>query len=963
MAIALKSEVLAKPHRSTPYEFHHQSAISLQYRRNRRAPAHQDRRGDAGSRTRNLGVRTSVTFAIALTTILTSAAQETTAQTSYNAADKATLASYYSLEDYGSRLPGKLGNLVTIEGTNVPVEVLLRRIGQQSTLSIVFDTDLVASLPAQSLNLNRVAAATAVLQVIADTGLRALVTPDWRILVVPTAGPPSSVPSVAQATRSQTVRGVVLDRTTGGPLPGASVVVLDTEPLLGTISDGEGNFSIRNVPIGRHDIEARFLGYGAVRKTSVFVGSSKEVVLTFEMTEQVLTGEDIIVTPDIQKDLPINELAAVSVRPFTVEETRRYAGGVDDPARIASAFAGVTTTGDIADNALIIRGNAPKGVSWRLEGVDIPNPTHFAGLNVAGGGGVTIFSSQLLDDSDFLTGAFPAEYGNALAGVFDMHMRRGNSESREHTFQIGLLGVDLATEGPFTARSNASYLINYRYSTLGLLMPLIPASGLPIYQDLSFKTSFPIARTGRLDFWGIGGLDRQKQDALENIADWQYRSDRTRVRLDLGMGAMGATYRHIVGPQTYMTASLAATGQRTTYRDWLVRPDGEFVPQVDLNNLNTSVTGSVTLNHKLSASSALRTGLSARNLRFDNSVSAAAHDSSALIGIATEDGSTWLSRAFAQVRFGLGASTTMDIGLHAQQFVLTDEISLEPRVAIQQKLSVRHTLKLAYGLHSQVEDVRFYFLMPYEEGNDPVPAVGILPNIDLAMTKAHHAVIGHDWHVGELMRVKLEGYYQYLFDVPVISDSSYSLINFTQDFELAEELSNSGAGKNYGIEATVERFLGNDYYFLVTGSVFESRYRGGDGIWRDTRYDQRFAANALGGREFVTAKGNVVGVNGRLTIFGGSRRSPVDLIASAAQHDVVLDETNLFSIKDPSRAIADVTITYRRNRQKTASIWALQVKNVLASSSRYFEYDYSNDRVAELKDTVVLPVLSYKIEF
>ncbi|HBZ37841.1 MAG TPA: hypothetical protein DEO59_04970 [Balneola sp.] len=225
---------------------------------------------------------------------------------------------------------------------------------------------------------------------------------------------------------------------------------------------------------------------------------------------------------------------------FTVEETQRYAGGLDDPGRLVPVFPGVNSTGGVQNNAISIRGNAPKSVQWRLEGIEIPNPNHFAGLSVAGGGGLTLFSAQLLSNSDFFTGAFPSEYGNALSGVFDINFRSGNRNKREHAFQIGINGLEASSGGPIKKNGSATYLFNYRFSTLTLLQPLLPVEGRIQYQDLSFKIDVPTQNSGRFEFWGIGGLDLQTMEAKTDSSKWEYAfSDFTENRIDLGVGAVG----------------------------------------------------------------------------------------------------------------------------------------------------------------------------------------------------------------------------------------------------------------------------------------------------------------------------------------------------------------------------------------------------------------------------------------
>lgn len=248
----------------------------------------------------------------------------------------------------------------------------------------------------------------------------------------------------------------------------------------------DGNFRLESVPVGRHNFKITYVGYESFTLSEILVGSGKEVVLEIELKQSSMTLGDVVVRANTNKDQPLNSMASLSARTFSVEETSRYAGGLDDPARLASAFAGVTTT-QTASNAIIIRGNSPRGVLWRFEGVDIPAAFHFPNVDFIGGGGVTVLSNQMLRNSDFYTGAFPAEYGNASSGVFDIKMRTGNSEKREYTAGISLLGTDFSAEGPFVKGKQASYLFNYRYSTLGYIGKIMNLPNLPTYQDLSFK--------------------------------------------------------------------------------------------------------------------------------------------------------------------------------------------------------------------------------------------------------------------------------------------------------------------------------------------------------------------------------------------------------------------------------------------------------------------------------------------
>lgn len=748
-----------------------------------------------------------------------------------------------------------------------------------------------------------------------------------------------------------------MDRDVQLPLPGANVVVEGTDPLVGTTTDAEGWFVLENVPLGRQVIRVSFLGYDPAIIPQVLVTSGREVVLTVRLRERVLQGDEVVVVPEAQKREASNDLALVSARSFSVEETRRYAGGFDDPARMASAFAGITTGGGVQENAMIIRGNAPKGVIWRLEGVEIPNPSHFANLSVAGGGGLTLFSGQLLSGGDFFTGAFPAEYGNALAGVFDVSFRTGNRAKREYTLQAGLLGIEAAAEGPFRAGRTSTYLFNYRYSTLGLLLPLLPTEDVATYQDLSLKVSIPTRRFGRFDLWGIGGLDRQSMSATEDSSKWEYEVwDRQDSDLHLAIGASGISHNVILGRRSYLQSVAAWTINRTTLDQRRLGDDLLLHDDLLIHNTDRRLIVGSSVNHKFGAPHTNRTGFVLQRLFYDMDVSAAIARRPPPVPVALGSGTASLVQLFSQSRVALGTTAVITAGVHTQHFSLTGHTSLEPRVGIRFTFLEGQALSVGYGLHSQIEDLRIYFARAFAD-----PA--LRPNRSLDFARAHHLVVSYDRQLGRHARMKLELYGQQLFGVPVVRDSSFSMLNFEQDFTFSEALVNEGAGKNFGLEMTLERFLQDGYYYLFTGSLFRSRYRGGDDVWRDTRFDRIYAVNGLFGREFAVRGNNLLGVNGRLAVMGGKRRSPVDPLASRAAEEVVFDAHRAFEEREPALAVVDLTITYRRNHTRRSEVWALQVKNLLAAKDISLDYNFARRSVDEVKEGFPLPILSYKVEF
>lgn len=757
---------------------------------------------------------------------------------------------------------------------------------------------------------------------------------------------------------TQTVKGRVVDQETRTGLAGANVVILDTE--MGAATDANGHFRIPGIPIGRYSIKVMYMGYQSRIIPEILVGSGKEVVKTIGLEEKIIEGQAVSVTPKIDKSKPLNSQATVSARSFSVEETRRYAGGLDDPARLASSFAGVTY-GNAQDNAIIIRGNAPKGLLWRLEGIEIPNPNHFPGGNVIGGGLVTIFSNQLLDNSDFFTGAFPAEYGNALSGVFDMSLRNGNSDVREYTFQTGLMGIDLAAEGPFPQLENASYLVNYRYSAIGLLTDLqvIDTEQNPRYQDLSFKLNFPTHKIGTVSLWGIGSVDRIAEIEQPDSAQWETNWDRVKYDSEFRIGAIGLNHKYLTGTSTYINTTIATTGEDVFYDhdrldDALTLRDEEFI---DRFNGKTTFTSEVT--HKFSPQFNSTTGIIWSHLFYDMTLrSTADNDPDTYQTFVDESGSTQFFQGYTQTEYRLYNDLRFNAGVHYGYFLLNSNASIEPRAGVKWKLHPRHSLSFGYGRHSQLEGLQYYLAKRTTASGTEQP------NKDLDFARADHFVFGYDFQITKTTRIKIEPYYQYLFDIPVKRDAPFSFINLKNEFYINEPLVNEGTGKNIGIDVTLERFLNNDYYYLMTASVFDSKYTGGDGVERDSRYNRQYVVNALGGKEFHVKGKNILGVNGRLTWMGGERTSPVLRSASLREKRTILDESRLFEGALDGNFYLDLSLTYRMNSQNLSHIFALQVKNILGSADDYgYVYNIQREKIEKDRMVITLPSISYKIEF
>jgi len=761
---------------------------------------------------------------------------------------------------------------------------------------------------------------------------------------------------------TQVIRGQVIDAESQTPLSFVSIAILNTNPILGGVTDEEGYFRLEEVPIGRHDLKVSFIGYETKIMPELMVSTGKEIVLTIKMKEQIIELKGVTVKSYTKKDKPLNDMATLSARTFSVEEARRYAGGWDDPGRLVSSFAGVTTE-NTRDNTIIIRGNPPKGLLWRLEGVEIPNPNHFANLSTFGSGGISALSSLVVGNSDFYTGAFPAEYGNAMSGVFDIKLRAGNNENYEHAFQIGTLGIDLSSEGPIGKNSRASYLFNYRYSTFGLVKSIFPEEVkdfMPVYQDFSFKINMPTNKSGIFSIWGFASDDLETFKAEQDTSKWEMIDDRMDGTIKQSIGSLGLNHRYIFQKNAWLNTSIALTGSLMKYEGGILDYDLTHYENEYMDAFNYKYTFTSVFNRKFSAKHSNRTGFIVGNKNYNILSKYAPDYEQGLITIADENDNSYFLRAFSQSKISLTNNLIFNVGLHSQYFALNKEMVLEPRLGVTYNISKAQSVSLAYGKHSRLEPLTLYFAEVNDGGNITQP------NKDMKVSKAHHLVFAYDLSLNPNLRLKIEPYFQYLYDVPVIPDSSFSVINIEADWYFNQELINTGTGKNIGIDFTLERFLQDGYYYLFTASLFNSKYTGDDGIERNTRYNTNYVFNLLYGKEWIVGKqdNKIIGVNIKLNFFGGKRTTPVDDFASDLAQDVVYDYSLLFEDKDPDKFHMNATINYRKNKKNYSSVWSLQMVNLLMAKENYgLYYNYKTQQVERWEFAVPVPNLSYKIEF
>lgn len=750
---------------------------------------------------------------------------------------------------------------------------------------------------------------------------------------------------------SQTIRGKVIDYVSEQPVIGASIILLNSQK--GTQTDADGSFSFGKMPIGRYQVQVSSVGYESQTISELLLESGKEMVLEIRLhatTNQL--AEAVVRAPSANLSG-----AVTSIQSISTEQIFRYPGTYLDPARLATAYAGVANSNDQA-NGLIIRGNSPNGMQWRLEGIEIVNPNHlsnagtFSDRVTQNSGGVNILSAQLLGNMSFLTGAFPAEYGNALSGVMDMRLRKGNDKEHEFTAQAGLIGLDLAAEGPI-GKNGASYLVNYRYSFTGLLATMgVKFGGEDIrFQDLAFNLNFPTKKAGTFTLFGMGGLSTNVFAAVRDTSQWVVQKDGFDINYKNRMGAAGLTHSINLGKRILWRTVIASSGLKNTREGYVLSKVNyqRFLVQADSSTrVKTSATTS--LSYKFNDRADLKVGVFVTQ-QYDELFARSAEKR------ANGDAEGLIIQPYANLHWAILPKLSTNIGLHYLKYTFNQTKSVEPRFSLQYKLSNNQTLSFAYGLHSQLQQPEIYFALATQNS-------AFLGNATLDVTKSHHYVLSHQYSLKKGSYFKTELFYQQIFNVPAaLLNPTFSTLNLVEDFT-PEPLQNAGTGRNYGLELTYQQYLTNGFYALTNATLYNATYKNNDGIERNSRFNGKHIFNLTLGKEWERSKNRTLGTSIRVIWLGGFYEREVNEQASIDNKRLIYKNADAFTVKQPDYFRPDFRIYLKKSKEKYSRTLALDIQNIANYQNvSYSYYDILQNKIVRQYQLGLIPILSYRWEF
>ncbi|HPX34893.1 MAG TPA: carboxypeptidase-like regulatory domain-containing protein [Bacteroidales bacterium] len=776
---------------------------------------------------------------------------------------------------------------------------------------------------------------------------------------------------VAQNNFRETVRGVVISGDPAHELIQASIYVEGSDPGIGTVTDEQGNFTF-SVPVGRQKIRFSSIGFFS-QEVDVLVNTGKEVVLkvVLEPSFVELQGVEVVVSRD--KSRPINALSVTGARTFSTEETFRFAGSLGDPARMVRSFAGVIPAND-SRNDIIIRGNSPIGVQWSLDGVEIANLNHFnTGVGMTGGQ-VTLLNTNLLANSDFHMSAWPASYGNALAGIFDLKMRRGNNKKHEFWTQVGFNGIELGSEGYFSRKSTSSYLVSYRYSIPDLMEKMGFYKGItPAYQDLTMKFDFDLNENNHLSLiglWGTSGIEFITSDVgMVDIDEDILQTMDQRIAINAKTLIFGAAHSVDFTPKTKLTTLFSFVRSDTHMpvdTISLVEPDAEWKTLWDENALEDKYSLHSKLEHRFTYNSLIEAGVKydLYNVKYLEIESFT--DERGLFTNVDEKGHFSLTRAYAQYRHNMTSKFLLTGGVHGMYLHLNKTYAVEPRFGLRYTPALKHTFALAGGLYSQMIPRSFYFIRTLTPKGDIEYS-----NKQLGFMKSAHADLSYDWAFAPDWHFKVETYYQWLYDIPVKNDpeATYTMLQTggAGDNVIMREgnLVNKGTGKNYGVEFTIEKFMSKNYYLLFNSTIYRSTYTNGFNKkeW-STIFDGKFLFNLASGYEMQLKKGWTLFTDAKGSLAGGTRYTPVLEDQSRMEHKVVYDNTRVNELQVRNYFRMDLRIGYRKNRKRFTDEFFIDLQNLTDRKNLYgLFYDIDKGTYNEMLLQGFMSMVTYRINF
>jgi len=722
----------------------------------------------------------------------------------------------------------------------------------------------------------------------------------------------------------------IFDQHTSSPISVAEINILYSDEQIVT-SNASGYFILENIDKAVIDLVISKAGYYTEIVEQIDLINSNNIQLRIALMPNFVELENVVVKA---KRIPIN----INKTVVGVQELNKASGAFDDPSRVLQELPSARGTNDQA-NHISIRGNSPNATKWYLEDLEIINPNH---LNNAGidsdlistsGGGVLLLSGQVLDNTTFYNSAFPVTYSNSIGGIVNLDLNQGSEQKYNHRFKIGLIGIDIGSKGPIVKSSGKSnYLVNYRYSTLGLLSKMgIDLGDEAInFQDFVFNIEQSLSNKFNLKVYGFWGKSSNvfDNDSIANesteekfLYDIVFNSQSVNSGVQLNYNPTG---------NDLFYAKINYGNQQNKRNKTLKTTGFSNADQLNQQKLSTRLGW-----HRKFAKGVFKSSLVFINNKDDVSY---------LVDVPPLN---YNYTSFANnIDLQFNSKISANAGLNLIYYNHYKEFLVEPRVRINFQLTNNLLTSLQYGKHSQYP----YFRI-----------VNAVTSEKLKTEKAHHYNLNIQYNLNRI-RLLTSLYYQQVYDV-AIDDGFFSAVNQFSDL-VDNNLKSSGKARNYGFEWQAVYKGNNNFGLHLLGSISKSTFNNIKDEWFDSRFDQGFSLVGLISKDFLFSENRVLGFNAKATYAGGLKYTPIDLATSLNSLEIVYNSNEIFGAQYPDFFRADLKLYFQKKKKKRNTEWSIDIQNVTkATNLAYIYLDENQQQLVKKNQLGLVPILNYKIDF
>jgi outer membrane receptor protein involved in Fe transport len=619
--------------------------------------------------------------------------------------------------------------------------------------------------------------------------------------------------SVMSQEKPGVVSGEIRDASTQQPLPAASISLLGTS--YGAASDERGRFTIRDIAPGTYQARVSYIGYRTYSLTDIIVTQARNTTVQVELQPtEVQLGEVSVNGGYFQKPLE----NAVSIRSLTSQEIRRSPGSAEDIFRVMQSLPGVATAGGKSAQ-LIVRGGSPDENLTLLDHIEIYNPIHFARTGESMGI-ISIINPSLLRSVDFLTGGFPAMYGDKMSSVFEMSLVDGNKELTNVDLNANLAGFGALIDGPTIG--GGSMVFSARRGFFDLLTSLLNKPAAPQYYDFVGKVTYDLDARNRVSVVGFYYLDRITRTGATKESGTM--SKYSNVNRDDYGSAAGVNWRFLISNKLYTLTTLSFSGN-----GWNTLQGTASAPSLsgeDILENNYSLKNETSL--QVSSALEMKGGfqvqwIDSRHTSWQPADTTRRGEIIPASSIAYYPDIANKIALFLQDTWKPIPNMSITTGLRYDAFSFTHQATWSPRFGVSYYFTEKLSLNASYGSFYQAPAA-------YQIALDPA-------NQLLKSSLATHAIVGIEYLADEDLRATIEIYQKDLSSVIVSNDTSKILTNI-------------GSGTAKGIEFSIQKKYTSG--FVGSASYSYSISQRQDGVSAATyafEYDRPHIINLIAGWE------------------------------------------------------------------------------------------------------------------